>query len=235
MDVFEDEDKVYVKIMDYKSGSTSFDLALLYHGLQLQLVVYLDAALGMEKRRYPKKEVVPAGIFYYHIDDPILERKGEMTEEDIESAILKKLRMNGLVNSSMEVIHHLDRELEKESDVIPVILKDGLLQEYKSSVAGQKRFAALSGYVNRSLKTMGEEILDGRIAVDPYKEGAKTACDYCPYHSVCGFDLKTRGFGFRRFKKMKPEEIWEKLESEEDENNMEAAGESRAEGGESFG
>ena len=45
MDVFEDEDKVYVKIMDYKSGSTSFDLALLYHGLQLQLVVYMDAAL----------------------------------------------------------------------------------------------------------------------------------------------------------------------------------------------
>ena len=25
MDVFEDEDKIYVKIMDYKSGSTSFD------------------------------------------------------------------------------------------------------------------------------------------------------------------------------------------------------------------
>ena len=44
MDVFEDEDKIYVKIMDYKSGSTSFDLALLYHGLQLQLVVYMDAA-----------------------------------------------------------------------------------------------------------------------------------------------------------------------------------------------
>ena len=28
MDVFEDEDKIYVKIMDYKSGSTSFDHSL---------------------------------------------------------------------------------------------------------------------------------------------------------------------------------------------------------------
>lgn len=67
MDVFEDEDKVYVKIMDYKSGSTSFDLALLYHGLQLQLVVYMDAALKMQENRHPGKQAVPAGIFYYHI------------------------------------------------------------------------------------------------------------------------------------------------------------------------
>lgn len=43
MDVCEDGEKVYVKIIDYKSGSTSFDLLALYYGLQLQLVVYMDA------------------------------------------------------------------------------------------------------------------------------------------------------------------------------------------------
>ena len=49
----------------------------------------------------------------------------DMTPEEIEAGILKKLRMNGLVNSSLDVIRHLDREIEKESDVIPVALKDG--------------------------------------------------------------------------------------------------------------
>ena len=44
--------------------------------------------------------------------------------------------MNGLVNSSLDVIRHLDREIEKESDVIPVALKDGIIQETRSSVAG---------------------------------------------------------------------------------------------------
>ena len=217
MDVFEDEDKVYVKIMDYKSGSTSFDLALLYHGLQLQLVVYMDAALGMEKRRYPKKEVVPAGIFYYHIDDPVIDREDGMTDEEIEAGILRKLRMNGLVNSSLDVIRHMDREIAKESDVIPVALKDGYVQELKSSVAGGERFAHLTDYVNRKLTEMGEEILDGNVAVDPYKQGNRTACDYCPYHSVCGFDLKTDGYGFRRFKSMKAEEIWKEIDPEGDE------------------
>ena len=214
MDVFEDTDKVYVKIMDYKSGSTSFDLALLYHGLQLQLVVYMDAALKMEEKRHQGKEAVPAGIFYYHIDDPVLERPEDMSPEEIEAGILKKLRMNGLVNSSLEVIRHMDREIEKESDVIPVALKDGIIQESKSSVAGGKRFAHLSGFVNRNLKNMGEEILDGNTAVNPYKQGTRTACDYCPYHSICGFDLKTSGYGFRKFRSMKPEEIWKEIEAE---------------------
>lgn len=214
LDVFEDEDRVYVKIMDYKSGSTSFDLALLYHGLQLQLVVYMDAALKMEARKFPGKEAVPAGIFYYHIDDPVLDRPEDGSPETVEAGILKKLRMNGLVNSSLDVIRHMDREIEKESDVIPVALKDGLIQESKSSVAGGNRFKHLSGFVNKNLKAMGEEIMDGNVSVNPYKQGNRTACDYCPYHSICGFDLKTSGFGYRKFKSMKEAAIWEEIEKE---------------------
>lgn len=217
LDVFEDEDRVYVKILDYKSGSTSFDLSLLYHGLQLQLVVYMDAALQMEGKKHPGKEAVPAGIFYYHIDDPVVERPEEALPESVEAGILKKLRMNGLVNSSLDVIRHMDREIVKESDVIPVALKDGIIQEARSSAAGGDRFRHLSDFVRKSLKQMGREILDGNAAVNPYKQGARTACDYCPYHSICGFDQKISGFGFRKFKAMKPEEIWAEIEKEDEE------------------
>ena len=214
LDTFEDEDKIYVKIMDYKSGSTSFDLALLYHGLQMQLVVYMDAALQMQNKKKPDKEAVPAGIFYYHIDDPVVDRPEADGAEAVEAEVLKKLRMNGLVNSNLDVIRHLDREIVSESDVIPVALKDGLISSSKSSVAGGDRFKKLSGFVNKSLKAMGEEILDGNTAVNPYKQGKRTACDYCPYHSICGFDLKTQGFAFRKFKSLKADQIWAKIEEE---------------------
>ena len=130
--------------------------------------------------------------------------------------------MNGLVNSQLDIINHLDREIRKESDVIPVAIKDGYVQELKSSVAGGKRFAHLTDYVNQKLREMGEEILDGNVAVDPYKQGNRTACDYCPYHSVCGFDLKTDGYGFRRFKPMKAQEIWKEIDQEEDGEEMDS-------------
>ena len=217
IDLCEDGDRLYLKIVDYKTGKTKFNLTDIYHGLQLQLVVYMDAALKIQKQRNPKKEAVPAGIFYYHIDDPVLERQEGMSEEDVEAGILKKLRMNGLVNSSLEVIRHLDKEIEKESDVIPVAMKDGYVQEAKSSVAGGERFSCLSGFVEEKLKTMGEEILEGNTAVSPYKQGNRTACDYCPYHSICGFDLKTSGFAYRKLKSMKAEEIWKQMEEAEPE------------------
>ena len=217
MDLCRDEDHVYVKIIDYKSGTTSFDLAALFYGLQLQLVVYMDAAVEMEERRNPDKEVVPAGIFYYHIGDPIADKQEGMDEKDIEKQILKQLRMNGLVNSELDIIHHLDREIEKESDVIPVAIKDGYVQESRSSVASTRRFRDLRRFVNRKLREAGQDILMGNVDLKPYKQGNRTACDYCPYHAVCGFDTKTAGYGYRKLKGLKPEEIWAELEAEGDE------------------
>lgn len=216
IDLCEDGDLLYLKIIDYKSGKTQFDLTELYYGLQLQLVVYMDAAMEKEQRQFPDKKIVPAGIFYYNIADPMVEKREDMDEEETEQAILKQLRMNGLVNGRMDVIEHLDNRIETESDVIPVALKAGLIQEAKSSVAGEKRFEAIREYVHGKLKSMGREILDGRIATAPYKKGDRTSCDFCPYHGVCGFDLKTEGYGYRRFKKMKPEEVWEKIEGPEE-------------------
>lgn len=216
LDLCADEEKLYVKIIDYKSGGTAFDLTALYYGLQLQLVVYLDAAMEMEQRRHPDKEVVPAGIFYYNINDPVLDKEGKETEEEIQSRILKQLKMNGLVNSELSAIAHLDHEIESESDVIPVALKNGIIQEAKSSVAGEKRFGALRQYVRGKLQSEGQEILNGTIEIKPYKQGNKTACDYCPYHAVCGFDLKTEGYGFRKFKPLKSEDIWPVIEGEEE-------------------
>ena len=211
MDVCEDGEKVYVKIIDYKSGSTSFDLLALYYGLQLQLVVYMDAVTEMTQHHYPGKEIIPAGILYYNIADPLAEKKGQLDPEQIDAEILKKLRMNGLVNSELEAVRHLDRTIEKESDVIPVVLKDGEVQAGRSSVANRERFARLSQFVHRKLKEAGQEILDGEIGVEPYKNGQRTACDYCPYHAVCGFDRKTSGYEFNRWKNRKTEEIWEEI------------------------
>ena len=193
----------------------------MYHGLQRQLVVYMDAALKLQESRHPGKQAVPARIFYYHIDDPVIDREDGMTDEEIEAGILRKLRMNGLVNISLDVINIWTGN-RKGIILQSVALKDGYVQELKSSVAGGKRFAHLTDYVNQKLREMGQEILDGNVAVDPYKQGNRTACDYCPYHSVCGFDLKTDGYGFRRFKPMKAQEIWKEIDQEEDGEEMDS-------------
>ncbi len=138
-------------------------------------------------------------------------------KEEIEDLILRELRMNGLVNSDFEVIEHLDHQIEKKSDVIPVAVKDGLVQERYSSVASGRRFEILRGFVREQLKSSGQEILTGRACAEPYKGDSGAACDYCPYHGVCGFDTRIGGYRFRRFPALKPEQVWELLEEETNE------------------
>ena len=215
IDTYQNEDKVYVKIIDYKSGNTSFQFLNIYHGLQLQLVVYMNAAVELMEKRYPKKEVVPAGIFYYHVNDPMVETDQALSEEDLKKNILKQLKLNGLANDSREVIDSLDTSLDGAvsvtSDVIPVGLnKDGSLKK-NSKAMNTADFAALSSYVNETILHLGQRMLKGDIGVLPYALGDQTGCDYCAYRAVCHFDRKVPGFDYRKLEELSDEEIIGKM------------------------
>lgn len=211
VDLCEEEDKVYVKVIDYKSGNTSFDLAALYYGLQLQLVVYLNAAMEMEQRIHPDREIIPAGILYYRTQDPLVEGSHGQTPEEIRRAILKKLRPNGLVNSDPAVLDRLDAGLEKTSEVIPVGRKaDGSLTA-ASSVADRAQFERLSAFVQEKLRELGQEILDGTIGAQPYRRGQEKACTYCVFAGVCGFDARLPGSSYRQVEELSKQEVWERI------------------------
>jgi ATP-dependent helicase/nuclease subunit B len=211
MDMYEDDENIYLKIIDYKSGSTSFDIVALYHGLQLQLVVYLNAAVEMEKKSNPDKNIIPAGILYYNIDDPIVDREDGDSKENINLRILEKLKMNGLVNSDSNIIKLMDSEMDNKSSILPVAFnKDGSLSKY-SSAASTNHFEMLGKYADRKIKEIGTKILDGSIEIAPYEYGNRTACDYCNYKGICGFDLKSPGYEYRRLKQFSDDDIWEKI------------------------
>lgn len=211
IDVAEDQDKVYVKVIDYKSGNRQFDLAALYYGLQLQLVVYMNAAMELEAKRHPDKEIVPAALLYYRIDDPTVETPTELTQEEINDRIREKLRMNGVVNSEPDIVGRLDRYMQDKSDVIPVERKKDGSFSARSSVMSGEELQVISEYVNEKVKSIGREILDGRIQVNPYEKGSTEACTYCAYRKVCGFDSSIPGYEKRLLEEMDKAEAMERI------------------------
>ena len=214
LDTCVDENRMYVKVIDYKSGSTKFDLLKLYHGMQLQLVVYMSAAIELEKKEHETKEIVPGGLFYYHIDDPVVEVTGEVSEEEIQAAILKELKPDGLVNAKEAVYRAMDDEFEQKSDVIPVELKKNGEMSARSSIASTEEFEILSEYVNHTIVKAGNDIYSGNVEVSPFVDGQMSSCDYCPYKAVCGFDTKIDGFQERKPTKMERKDIFERMESD---------------------
>lgn len=214
IDTAEDPDTVYVKIIDYKSGMTQFDPVSLYYGLQLQLVVYLNAALEMERRLHSGKKVVPAGIFYYRLQDPVLEREADVTDEEQQEKLLKKMRPDGVLNDDREILRMLDRGLDGDSLVIPAGLKkNGELKAF-SSTASTEQFEQLSGFVANRLVRMGEQILSGDIEVKPVADKNGSACDYCACADVCGFDRKLPGMCEKRLPELTKDEAWERIAQE---------------------
>lgn len=192
VDTHKTEDTVYVKVVDYKSGNRDFQLLSLYHGLQLQLVVYLNSAVEIFKRKYPDKNVVPGGMYYYHLDDPMIEGESGKSDAQIREEILEELKLKGVASEAED----------------PSVSK-------KTKRAGKEEFQILSGYVNHKIREIGQKIFDGEIAAKPYQLGEDTGCDYCPYHGICGFDPSVPGQEYRKLENIKDDaEILRKMQEE---------------------
>ncbi|MFQ9389001.1 MAG: PD-(D/E)XK nuclease family protein [Coprococcus sp.] len=144
MDLCEEDDKVYLKIIDYKSGRTKFDLASVFHGLQLRLMVYMNAAREEQQQKKKQCIVIPAGILYYHIDDPFVTSDNfrdfagnqpvgsdEQNEDYLDSSgaaedvlsILEQLAVDGLVLDDGDAVRHMDHHPEEPPKVLPVKIK----------------------------------------------------------------------------------------------------------------
>ena len=194
IDTYEEDNKVYVRVMDYKSGATGFDLTALYNGLQLQLAVYLNAAVALEKKDHEGKTIIPAGLFYFPMKDPMISSEVALDDTGIQDALFKELALDGLCNADEEIIHLMDKECGSKSKILPVSFnKDGSLSKTSKAIPTEK-FEWLENFVKEKCEKLGEEILNGKISVNPYASGQKTACDYCNYRGICGFCEKEASF-----------------------------------------
>ena len=103
----------------------------------------MNAALELEEKRHPGKKAEPAGIFYYHIQNPIVDGLGNETEAEIRNSVLEQLKLNGLVNDDPEIYEAMDSDFAGNSSVIPIGKKtDGSLKA-TSKVASTYDFSSL--------------------------------------------------------------------------------------------
>ena len=207
IDICPSRDRILVKVIDYKTGSTAFDLGRVYYGLQLQLILYADAALSVWKMRRSGAEILPAGVFYFSIKDPVVEAPADMDAQDITAAFLKQQKLSGLAVSDPEILRRMDSSLAS----LPVsVKKDGTFSK-TSSVASAGQFAALERHVKKKIQDCMEKILDGDVRTVPNRLDDEGPCRWCAYSDACGFDRRTPGYGVRQLQKLSADEIWRRL------------------------
>ena len=136
----------------------------------------------------------------------------ELTDEQINEQILAKLRMNGVVNSDPEVVERLDRYMQDKSVVIPVEKKKDGSFSARSGVLSREEMQLISSYVDAKIRSIGREILDGKIAANPYEKGNEEACTYCAYKKVCGFDGSIPGYEKRQLEDLDKQALMQRMQ-----------------------
>lgn len=203
-------EETYIRIVDYKSGSKSFDLNELYYGLQIQLLVYLDAILKSSDKIL-KTQCMPGGILYFKIDNPIIKSKKALTEEEIQTEVLKKLKMDGLLLKNAELVKLMDKDMETYSLIIPAAFKKDGDFTSTSSVVTEEQFELLRKYVNDKMIEICEEMLSGDVKIEPCKSSKVTYCDYCNYSSICQFDTSIKDNKYKIILKKKKDGLWNEI------------------------
>ncbi len=197
-DVFDDEKTEYVKIIDYKSSAHKLDAQKLEEGLSLQLAIYMKNAIEMIKERYPGKEVLPAAMLYYAIDDPFSDKR-----EEYEAEIRKQLIPVGAVVNDDKILESLDETLltpGAKSEVIKVSRNKDKSISKGSNVCSMEEFNSMLEKAEEKAKELASDVLSGSIDINPYYEKKEDyACRYCALKGICGFDPKIKGYEYRQF------------------------------------
>ena len=203
----------YIRIVDYKTGMKEFNLNELYYGLQIQLLVYLDAILKNSQAIF-EKQAMPGAILYFRIDDPIVKSTIELSDEEINKEVMKRLKMNGLLLKDVNIVKSMDNDMTTYSLIIPATLKkDGTFSQ-TSSVVTEEQFDLLREYVNDKMVELCTDMLSGKIKIEPCKSIKGSHCEYCDYSAICQFDTSIKNNKYKIIANRKDKEVWEKIKED---------------------
>lgn len=205
VDIAENEDGKYIRIIDYKSSVKNIDLNEVMAGIQIQLLIYLDAITKEQNAN-------PAGVLYFNLIEPVIKAKNRnITDEELENEIRNNFRMNGLILGDVKVVQMMDNSLTSgKSNIIPAYIdKNGDVSKTKSSSIDSVEFKVLQDQINKILKQISKEILTGQIEPNPVYISKKktTPCLYCNYKSICGFNPEIKGNNYKYVPNLNKNEI----------------------------
>jgi len=202
--------KLYLRVIDYKTGRKTFSLSEVWNGLGLQMLIYLFALGRSGSERYGS-EIVPAGVVYVPARDMLVSVPRSASDSEIAKKRAEQIMRSGLILDEPEVIEAMENGDSKR--YIPVRI--GKTGEFSgSSLVTAERLGRLSKHIDKLLIQVGRELRSGYLAADPYyRSPQEDACRVCDYRQACAFGT-CPGDDRRHVTRLKTPEVWDLLEKE---------------------
>ena len=206
--------RLYLRVVDYKTGRKSFDLTDIWNGMGLQMLLYLFTLEEAGKALYGA-EIVPAGVLYLPARDAVVAGSRSMTEAERRKKADAELRRRGLVLDEPEVLAAMERTDGEGMRFLPVRLNRAGAVTGEALVSAE-RLGKLAKHTGRILREIGTELAAGNIAADPFWRGPEhNACQWCAYAAACHFEEGKGGDRKRWLPAVKGEAFWEAVAQEQ--------------------
>ena len=208
-----EDGRLYLRVVDYKSGKKSFDLSAVRMGLDIQMLLYLFT-LQKTGPAYFGAEIEPAGVLYLPARDDILTAQRGISPEKLQAEREKQLRRSGLLLSQPRVLQAMEHEALTEPRYLPLrVNKSG---DLSGSLASAAQLGKLGRYVDTLLRDIAGEVRRGRIDADPCCHTEEDSpCRYCDWAPACHFQDGRDGDHLNYILPIKPEEFWREVEETE--------------------
>ncbi|MGI5977647.1 MAG: PD-(D/E)XK nuclease family protein [Candidatus Limivicinus sp.] len=204
--------KLYLRVVDYKTGRKRFSMSDVWYGMGLQMLLYLFALRNGGEKLYGC-EVAPAGVMYVPARNALLSAQRELSEEEAEAERSEELRRSGLVLDNEELMEAWEHGEDKK--YIPVKFKRG--KQSSDELISAARLGLLSRHIRKYLREMAGELKKGSINADPYfHSGQDNACLNCDFFDACHFSDGENGEKCRYIAKLRPDKVWSMLEGEDE-------------------
>ena len=180
--------ELFVRVVDYKTGSRTFSRDEVRKGRNLQMFIYLCAIWKSENAAFLSRlalkdgeRPIPAGIVY-NTADP---KSPTLSYPASEGEILNKIRKenfarHGFFLAEEDIIHAMDDDLSHLS----VPQKDGRPKLEQRNVFGDLvAFGELLDDAEEAVLSTARRMRAGEAGIVPDEK--VNPCAYCPYTSVC--------------------------------------------------
>ena len=213
VDGWEKDGRLYLRVVDYKTGRKSFDLTDVWNGLGLQMLLYLFT-LREEGQAVFGKEIVPSGVLYLPARDAVIAGSRTMTEAERRKEVDAQLRRKGLVLEDGDVLEAMEHTDGEPPRFLPVRVSRSSGAITGDALVSAERLGRLEQHTRRILADIAAELAAGNIAADPFWRGPQqNACQWCDYAAACQFRDGVGGDRRRWLPSVKAEEFWAGLEA----------------------
>ncbi|MBO5415763.1 MAG: PD-(D/E)XK nuclease family protein [Clostridia bacterium] len=182
VDLLRKDGKVYVRIVDYKTGTKNFSLDDLSLGLNTQMLIYLFA-LCAKRSDGSESTAIPAGVVYLSSNISTIELGDYTDAQSVCDMAQNAFDRSGLLLDDEEILESMNDELS------PKFLA-GIKKDKKGALSGKALMSAdafelLRDEVERTIISIAEKMKSGQANAIPLTHKGESPCDWCAMKPVC--------------------------------------------------